>query len=433
MVITELDAQSNPGLVTQEIQQGIDQLASLGGGRLVIPTGHFMTGAIELKSNVELHLESGAVLTFSDNQADYPVVSSRWEGVERQVYQPCIYAHDAVNISITGFGKLDGNGQNWWHVFREDREKLVHPRPQFVGFDNCDRVVLRDFQIENSPSWTIHPVNCQNVTIDNLSIKNPADSPNTDGIDPESCRNVRIANCQIDVGDDCIAIKAGTEENPERIACENITITNCTLLHGHGGVVLGSEMSGGIKNVTISNCVFKQTDRGIRLKSRRGRGGLVESLTVNNIIMDGTICPFVLNLYYFCGPKGKEDYVSDKTPYPVDRRTPEFKQIHFSNIIAKNVSSAAGYVYGLPEKVVSDVQFSNIQVEMVGQNAVADKPAMMAGIEPMTNRGFTLINADGVTFDNFQIKNFQGPAFNIQAAKHVQLINGTTSLQNEAE
>ncbi len=420
-------------LVTTIIQSSINELANHGGGRLIIPCGQYLTGAIELKSNVELHLSAGAVLTFSDDFADFPVVDSRWEGVTRQVYQPCIYARNAENISITGLGKLEGNGSKWWHIFREQREQLKYPRPEFLGFDNCRRIVLRDFEIANSPSWTVCPVNSENITIDNISIKNPADSPNTDGIDPESSRNIRIMNCQIDVGDDCIAIKSGTEDDPNRIPCENITITNCTLLHGHGGVVLGSEMSGGIKNVVISNCVFKETDRGIRIKSRRGRGGVIEGVLVNNIIIDTTICPFVLNLYYFCGPKGKETYVSDKKAYPVDERTPEFKQIHFSNILAKNVSAAAGYIYGLPESVVSNIEFSNIEIEMAGANAIAEKPAMMAGIKAMTNQGFYLMNADDVTFDHVQIKNHEGRAFNIQDATQVQMINGTTKIESVAD
>lgn len=141
-------------------------------------------------------------------------------------------------------------------------------------------------------------------------------------------QNVRISNCHIDVGDDCIAIKAGTEDTYERIACENITITNCTMVHGHGGVVLGSEMSGSIRNITISNCIFQETDRGIRLKSRRGRGGIVEDIRVSNIVMDNVMCPFILNLYYFCGPRGKEPYVWEKA-YPIDERTPAFRRIHF--------------------------------------------------------------------------------------------------------
>ena len=292
-VITDFGIVAAENIVTKEIQKVIDQAAAAGGGRVVIPAGRFLTGALQLKDNIELHLLPGAVLQFSDSQADYPVVTSRWEGVERQVYAACLYAFDAKNIAVTGFGTLDGNGKKWWQLFRHDRKKLAYPRPMLVSFEGCERVTLKDFTCINSPSWTIHPQCCRNVTIDNLSICNPADSPNTDGIDPESCQNVRIANCNIDVGDDCIAIKAGTEDTPQRIPCENITITNCTMVHGHGGVVLGSEMSGGIKNVTITNCVFQDTDRGIRLKSRRGRGGVIEDIRIDNLVME-RVCALYL-------------------------------------------------------------------------------------------------------------------------------------------
>lgn len=164
---------------------------------------------------------------------------------------------------------------------------------------------MSDFMVHNSPNWTIHPVRCENVTIDNLTIVNPFDSPNTDGIDPESCRNVRITGCHIDVGDDCIAVKAGTEDALEDVPCENIAITGCTMVHGHGGVVLGSEMSGGIRRVSITGCVFDGTDRGIRIKSRRGRGGAVEDVSVTGIVMNDVLCPLVINLMYFCGKDGK--------------------------------------------------------------------------------------------------------------------------------
>ncbi|WP_261805845.1 glycoside hydrolase family 28 protein [Lapidilactobacillus luobeiensis] len=424
--VVDLGAQAKGHLATKAIQKAIDQAADQGGGQVTIPAGHFLTGSIELKSNVELHLEAGAILKFSDDPIDFPVIDSRWEGVSRQVYRPCIYAHQATNIAITGLGTLDGNGAKWWHIFREERDKLVYPRPQFIGFDDCERVLLENFQIKDSPSWTVHPVNCQNVTINNISIKNPIDSPNTDGIDPESCRNVRISNCQIDVGDDCIALKSGTEQNAsEKIACENITISNCTLLHGHGAIVLGSEMSGGIQNVTISNCTFEQTDRGIRLKSRRGRGGVIKNFVVSNIIMNEVLCPFVFNLFYFCGPNGRTEYVADKRAYPVTEKTPRFTQFQFSNIIAQNVRSAAGYIYGLPEQLITDVTFSHVQIRMAS-GATPEKPAMMADIKPMTQRGFFVNNARNITFDHVQIENYVGEPFMIRDAPQVKLINETT-------
>ena len=350
------------------------------------------------------------------------MVESRWEGVRREVHSPCIFGKDLENVSITGSGTIEGNGQPWWDTFRNRREELKAPRPTMIGFYNCKKVTLRDISLQNSPSWTINPILSYNVTVDNVSILNPADSPNTDGINPESCTNVRISNCNIDVGDDCIAIKAGTEDTAERVPCENITITNCTMVHGHGAVVLGSEMSGDIRNVTISNCVFKQTDRGVRLKSRRGRGGTIEDIRISNIVMEDVICPFILNLYYFCGPRGKDKYVWDKNPYPITDETPCFRRIHFTDITARNVHAAAGFLYGLAERYISEITFSNIDISMA-KNAIPGKPAMMTGIEDMNNRGFYLGNVRDIRFQQVTIENHEGPAFYIENGEKVELLN----------
>jgi polygalacturonase len=409
-------------LVTGAIKAAIEAASQVGGGTVYIPAGTYLTGAILLKSNIELNLNPGAILSFSTNPEDYPVVESRWEGVKQSVYASCIYGRDLVNISITGSGTIEGNGGPWWETFRNSREELQFPRPKLISFDSCKRVTLKDVTLKNSPSWTVNPIGCYNVTIDNISILNPADSPNTDGINPESCSNVRISNCNIDVGDDCIAIKAGTEDTKERVPCENITITNCTMVHGHGGVVLGSEMSGDIRNVTISNCIFKQTDRGIRMKSRRGRGGIIEDIRISNIVMEDVLCPFTMNLYYFCGPKGKEKYVWDKNPYPITDETPYFRRIHFANITARNVHAAAGFIYGLAEQYVSEVTFTNIDISMA-RNAIPGHPDMMTGLELMNNRGFYLGNVRDVLFQQVTIENHEGPAFYIENGEGVEIIN----------
>ncbi|MEK5282549.1 MULTISPECIES: glycoside hydrolase family 28 protein [Paenibacillus] len=405
---------------TEAIARAIHAASEAGGGTVYVPSGHYQTGAIFMKSNIELQLSPGAELSFSSDPNDYPVVSSRWEGVKQNVHASCIFGINLENVSVTGAGKLDGRGAPWWDKHRNSPDSLLYPRPKLISFDNCRRVTLRDLTLVNSPSWTVNPICCQDVTIDNLSIYNPADSPNTDGIDPESCVNVRISNCNIDVGDDCIAIKAGTEDTKERVACENITITNCTMIHGHGGVVLGSEMSGDIRNIVISNCVFKQTDRGIRLKSRRGRGGVVEDIRVSNIVMEDVICPFILNLYYFCGPRGKDKYVWDKNPYPVTEETPCFRRIHFANITARNVHAAAGFLYGLAEQYISEITFSNIDISMA-ENAIPGRPAMMSGIQDMNNRGFYLGNVRDIRFRQVTIENHEGPAFYIENGETVDI------------
>jgi polygalacturonase len=421
-IITEFGAENDGSICTESIQKAIDKAYENGGGRIVIPPGEFLTGGLFLKDHIELHLAAGAVLKFSDQQADYFVVTSRWEGVAREVYASCLYAENSRHIAITGFGTIDGNGEKWWHLFRNEREKLLYPRPKLISLDGCENVSIKDVTLINSPSWTVNPICSNNITIDNIKIHNPQDSPNTDGIDPESCMNVRISNCHIDVGDDCIAIKAGTEDTAERVACENITITNCTMVHGHGGVVLGSEMSGNIRNVTISNCVFQDTDRGIRLKSRRGRGGVVEDIRVSNIVMEGVICPFILNLYYFCGPKGKDKYVWDKNPYPVTNETPMFRRIHFANITARNVHAAAGFIYGLAEQYISELTFNQVDISLA-VDAIPGKPAMMAGIKDMNNRGFYVGFAKDILFNRVTVENHEGPAFYLENCEDIELIN----------
>lgn len=403
---------------TEIIAQTIAACEKEGGGTVYVPSGRFITGAIILKSNINLYLETGAVLEFIQDISEYPVVNSRWEGVKREVYASCIYAENAENISVTGHGTLEGNGYFWWDLFL--KQENLYPRPKLVSFDRCKQITLSGIKMLNSPSWTVNPICCENITIHNISILNPSDSPNTDGIDPESSKNIRISDCHIDVGDDCIAIKSGTEDTEERIPCENITITNCTMIHGHGGVVLGSEMSGGIRNVTVSNCVFEGTDRGIRLKSRRGRGGVVEDIRVNNIVMKGVICPFVLNLYYFCGPRGKDKYVWDKNPYPVTEETPAFRRIHFSNITALEVSAAAGFLYGLAERYLEDISFNDVLITMA-DDAKPGLPAMMSDLNPMKQKGFYCGNVTDITFNRVTISMHEGPAFYVENGINIEI------------
>lgn len=405
---------------TEMIAKAVDACFSAGGGTVYIPAGTFLTGSIILKSNVHLYVEAGAVLSFIQDIDGYPLVESRWEGVYRQVHASCIYAENAENIALTGYGTLEGNGSFWWDAFRKG--ELSYPRPKLVSFDHCRNVQISGIKLLDSPSWTVHPICCENVMIHGITIMNPADSPNTDGINPESCRNVRISDSHIDVGDDCIAIKAGTEDTKERIPCENITIMNCTMIHGHGGVVLGSEMSGSIRNVTISNCVFEGTDRGIRFKSRRGRGGVIEDIRVNNIVMKGVICPFILNLYYYFGPRGTDSVVSDKNPQPVTDATPIFRRIHFSNITARDVSAAAGFLYGLAEMYVEDITFAYVDVSMA-ENAEAAVPAMMADLEPMKQRGFYCSNVRDVRFHHVTVSNHEGPAFYVENGEDVEIVS----------
>lgn len=400
------------------INSAIEACCEKGGGTVYFPSGQYLTGAIQLKSNLTLSFGAGARVLFSQKTDDYPVVASRWEGVECDVYAPMIYGENLENVTITGRGVLDGQGETWWQQFRDN--KLDYPRPRFIGFDNCQNILIEGITLINSPSWTINPVCCTNLTVEKVTIINPANSPNTDGINPDSSKNVHIANCHIDVGDDCIAIKSGTERSNKRVPCENITITNCTMAHGHGGVVIGSEMSGGVRNVVISNCVFEGTDRGIRLKSRRGRGGVVEDIRVDNIIMKEVITPFAVNLYYFCGDGGKEPKVSDKNPYPVTLETPLFRRIHFSNITAREVSATAGFIFGLPEQPVSEITFDNITISMA-KKATPGYPDMLSGQEPLAKQGFFCCYTRNIMFRNIHISENEGPVFSIHKSQAIDL------------
>ena len=377
---------------TRLINSTIERLAGEGGGTLFFPAGRYLTGPIRLKSNITLELEAGATLLFSTNFDDYlPFVEVRHEGVMMKSFCPLIYATDAENITIKGEGTLDGQGKAWWDEFfkvlidlrdngkrdvnkyqplfekENDVKKIASEtnedwhgtldrrffRPPFIQPIRCKNVRIEGVKIINSPFWTVNPEFCDNVTVDGVTIHN-VDSPNTDGINPESCCNVHISNCHISVGDDCITIKSGRDLQARNIgaACENITVTNCTMLSGHGGVVIGSEMSGGVRRVTITNCVFEGTDRGIRLKSTRGRGGIVEDIRISNIVMkDIKKEALTFNLKYSRMPQE-----------PKSERTPVFRNIHISGVTVVDVNVPIQIV-GLEEAPISDIVLRDIQIK----------------------------------------------------------------------
>jgi len=399
-------------LDTIALQSAIDACARNGGGTVFLPAGKYLTGTLFFRDNLTLHLDAGATLLGSHDPADYPVTPNRWEGEEQFTHAPLLAGNNLKNIAITGRGAIDGCGEPWWRAFRA--KTLAHPRPRLIGFADCQNVLIEDVTLVNSPAWTVNPVRCENVNIRGLTIINPPDSPNTDGINPDSCRLVRISDCYVSVGDDCITIKSGTqhERSDRRASCRDITITNCTLERGHGGVVIGSEMSGGVQNVVISNCVFIGTDRGIRLKSRRGRGGTVEDIRVTNIIMDGVLCPFTMNLYYSSNGAQGDKIVSDKNPRPVDDGTPAFRRIHISHVSALGVKIAAGFLYGLAEMPLEDVSFCDISVSLSG-GAEPAYPEMADDIPSMSQAGFFVRNARNLHLDRVRITGQLGPIFDM--------------------
>ncbi|HEY4158346.1 MAG TPA: glycoside hydrolase family 28 protein [Polyangiaceae bacterium] len=375
---------------TEAVRRAIEQASQTGGGTILFSGGDYLTGRILLKSNIALCIDTGTRLKFSSDFDDYlPRVRMRWEGTEIKNFSPLIYAEKAENIAIYGRGVLDGQGEAWWQYIRElkqdfkktgkwrvdskwqrdflaenqqletelpDDPSTLHMgflRPPFIQPVDCKNVSIRDVTIVNSPFWNINPVYCDDVTVVGVTIQNPDDAPNTDGIDPDSCKNVHISDCHISVGDDCICIKSGRDKQGRRInrPAENHTISNCTMLRGHGGVVIGSEMSGGAKKITISNCVFDGTDRGIRIKSTRGRGGVIEDVRVDNIVMKNIREEAItLNMFY-----------TDAPPEPFSARTPVFRNIHISAISGQG--KQAGLLLGLAESPLEDVTLRDIDLQ----------------------------------------------------------------------
>jgi polygalacturonase len=398
---------------TAAIEKAIEACTQAGGGTVYFPPGRYLTGAITLKSNMTLEVEAGATILGSGEPADYPLRDSA-SGDARKEYSSLIYAEDAENVTIRGRGTVDGQGQYWWRrmgwpnrlkIPRDRRTPeelaqlalLVNGRPQLIKLVRSKLVAVEQLHLINSPSWTIHPQLCEFVRIDGVTIQNPVPSPNTDGINPESCRNVQIVNSRIDVGDDCVALKSGIDEIGRKMGRpdENITIANCVMLHGHGGVTIGSEMSGGVRNVAVSNCVFQGTDAGIRVKSQRGRGGIVEGLSVANVIMQDVASAFTITMFYMGADKPTD-------VFPVNEGTPRFRDFLFSDITARG-SKTAGQITGLREMAAENMTFHNVHIQ--------------------AQTGFTCTSAKDISFQDVAIDTEIGPALtltncaNIDAAR----------------
>jgi polygalacturonase len=403
---------------TKVINDIITSLSAKGGGTLLFPAGTFLTGPIIMKSNITLWLDAGAVVKFSDDFDDYlPMVQSRWEDVRVKNFASQVYAYQCENISIRGRGHFEGLGKKWWdfmrtaasqqtpskwqEIFKKENEALLSKnsyiraknnflRPPMITTYECKNVLIEGVSFSNPPFWTIMPAFTDNLTITGITIENPSNSPNTDGIDPSSCKNVHISNCHITVGDDCIVIKSGRDEDGREAASptENITITNCTMLRGHGGVVIGSEMSGGVKRGAITNCIFEGTDRGIRLKTMRGRGGVIEDLLVSNIVMNNMINEGVLITLRY----------QNSAPEPLSERTPACNNVRISGIIQKGGTRPVA-IYGLEERDITQVSISNM--------------------ESTTRRGILVENGSGINFHDMKMDIQEGSALEAKDSKKI--------------
>lgn len=402
-------------------------------GRVYIPKGKYLITSLFLKNNLTIELGEGAELLgdtkrenfgilpgLIDNDKNEEYYLGSWEGNPLDSFTSLITGINVKNVRIIGRGCLNGQAskENWW---KNPKVKNIAWRPRSIFLNSCENVVIEGIKIMNSPSWTIHPFLTNNLRFINLKIENPADSPNTDGIDPESCENVEYIGIDFSVGDDCIAIKSGKSYLGKVLnkPSKNFIIKNCSMKYGHGGVVIGSEMSGGVENINIEKCDFYKTDKGIRIKTRRGRGenGVIDGIYVKNISMKEVKVPFVFNSFYFCDPDGKTEYVYTKEKLPVDERTPSIKNISFENIKAEDTLVCAGFLYGLPEKPIENVKFKNVEVDFKDGEVTPEYPAMMSFIDEEAKTGFFIENVENISFDNLIVKNNIGEKIRMKGRK----------------
>jgi polygalacturonase len=331
-------------LNTVAIQKAVDTAAAAGGGTVLVPAGKFLTGPFILASGINLELARDAIILISDDRDSYPVRNRR--------YVDAITAENAHDIKITGSGTIDGQGESWWNAFRAN-PKMTH-RPYLIKFTNCQRVEVAGVTLENSPMFHLAPQNCTDVSIHDITIHSPADAPNTDGIDPSGW-NFYITRCHIDTGDDNIAIKPSRQHAPGN---KNFLITDCQFVHGHG-MSIGGGSAGGLDGLTVSNCAFADTDAGIRIKTPRGNGGLVQHAVYEDLTMNEVKRPIYI-IDWYPERNAPADPATEK-PEPLTPTTPLIQHIVIRNVTATNCPTA-GIIRGLPEAPITDVLLTNIHI-----------------------------------------------------------------------
>jgi DNA sulfur modification protein DndE len=445
-------------LNSKAVQQAIDSCSNVGGGTVLIPDGYWLSGPLVLKNNVNLHLVADAVLQFSNNTDDYPLVKTNWEGLDAIRSHSPIFAENVSNIAITGKGIIDGAGEAWrpvkksklappeWSqlvssggVLNESKDtwypterallgsKAKRPgviaegytiekaaaikeflRPNMVNFVRCKRVLLEGVTFQNSPAWCLHPMLTQHLTLRNVIVRNPWNAQNGDGVDIESCRYVLIENSSFDVGDDGICIKSGRDEEGRKrgVPTEDVIVRHCTVFHGHGGFVVGSEMSGGARNIFVSDCNFLGTDVGLRFKTTRGRGGIVEKIYIDNIRMNNIGGAAILFDMYYMAKDPLAMFSGDDKPsvefQPVTEGTPQFRDITIRNVVCKGAETAI-FVRGLPEMNIARISMENISIQ--------------------SKRGFDCTEGDNITLRNAVLYCDEKNITTIQDSKNITLDN----------
>ena len=447
---------------TLSVNQAIMLCSQAGGGTVLVPKGLWLTGPLVLHSNVNLHLAEGALLQFSRNYADYPIVATTWEGQDAYRCQAPVWGVDLQNVAITGAGIIDGGGEVWRQVKKskqtasqwaklvasggvlDEKKETWFPsegsrkgnsspdmariangktpdelteikdflRPNLVSLTRCQYVLLEGVTFQNSPAWTLHPLLCEHITVRRVIVKNQWYAQNGDGIDLESCRNGLVEGCTFDTGDDGITIKSGRDEEGRKrgIPTENIIVRDCRVYQAHGGFVIGSEMSGGVRNLFVSNCQFMGTDVGLRFKTARGRGGVVENIYVNNISMTQIAGEAILfDMYYAAKDPVPQAGEKDELPViagkPLDEGTPRFRQFFVHNVHCLGAETGI-LIRGLPGRGTAEMPVSNILIE----NAVLH-----------CRKGLVCVEATGIRLKNVSLITTDPTVMQVQNSQQVTL------------
>ncbi|MBQ7372913.1 MAG: glycoside hydrolase family 28 protein [Blautia sp.] len=404
--------------------------------RVLIPAGSYRITSLFLKSGLNLELAKGAELRAETDREKYVkfpgVIRSEkehteyhlgtWEGEPLPMFAGILTGIHISNATIYGEGAINGcaNHENWWY-----NEKVMRGayRPRMLFLNHCDHVRVQGLHFHDSPAWVIHPFFSQDLIFCNQYIENPQVSPNTDGIDPESCKNVEILGVHFSLGDDCIAVKSGkiymgkTYKTPS----ENIHVYQCLMENGHGAVTVGSEIGAGVKNMLAEKCRFSHTDRGLRIKTRRGRGedSVLDGITFRDIEMDHVMTPFTANAFYECDPDGKTHYVQCRDALPVDERTPYLGSFCFENIRAVNCHVAAAWFIGLPERKIRKLHLKNCRISFA-KDAKAGVPVMAVGVKACTKKGIHAENVEQLFLENVRLEGQEGEPFETSQVEEIQ-------------
>jgi polygalacturonase len=444
-------------LNTEAFAKAIAKLSKNGGGKLIVPPGIWFTGPIKFQSNINLYLERGALIRFSGDYKLYPLIVSDTKGEKEVNSTSPIYGDNLENIAITGQGIIDGGGEAWrnvgknklneieWNLLLKSGgvlnekgnswwpskeamngaklvEKLIkqgslnldeyeaahqYLRPKMVRFIGCKKVLMEGVTFQNPPNWTLNPVLCEDVSILNVVVLNLPSAQNSDALDLESCKRSVIRGCIFDVGDDGICIKSGKDAPGRRIGVptEDVLVENCTVYHSHGGFTIGSEMSGGVRNMRVNNCTFIGTDIGLRFKSTRGRGGVVENIFISNIRMMNIVGDAInFNLYYGGKSPLDDTTAAIESKFPaVTEETPQFRDIHIENVVCRGAKNAI-VLQGLPEMPLHNITLKNVSM--------------------ISEHGVSVTDADNILFDNVRVENKTG-----EAIKTLRVNNSRLELQ----